>query len=457
MLHIDSLLTVSPRKETEMKEPKSSALCFITILVILLGMGGPLTAITHAFELTPMEQLGKSIFFDQNLSINQNQSCAVCHTPEAGWTGPNSEINNGGAVYEGSILGRFGDRRPPSSAYATSSPVLHYVIEKKEAVFVGGNFWDGRATGEKLGNPAADQAQGPFLNPMEQALPDSACVVYRVCTEADYTDLFKEMFGEKACNITWPADINSDCSNSKMVDLSDGDRINVETAYDNIAIAIATYEGSSESNAYTSKFDYYLVGKVDLTKEEKKGLNLFKGKGKCANCHILAPGPNGEPPLFTDFTYDNLGVSRNPENPWYNSEFNPLGYEWVDGGLGNFLKTRPEYVRFWPENYGKQKVPTLRNVDKRPYPDFVKAYMHNGYFKDLRRVVEFYSERDKKPVCSDPFTTDAQAQIMDCWPEPEVADNVNAKELGKLNLTDDQIDAIVAFMKTLSDGYKLHN
>jgi cytochrome c peroxidase len=231
----------------------------------------------------------------------------------------------------------------------------------------------------------------------------------------------------------------------------------VETAYDNIAIAIATYEGSSESNAYTSKFDYYLVGKVDLTKEEKKGLNLFKGKGKCANCHILAPGPNGEPPLFTDFTYDNLGVSRNPENPWYNSEFNPLGYEWVDGGLGNFLKTRPEYVRFWPENYGKQKVPTLRNVDKRPYPDFVKAYMHNGYFKDLRRVVEFYSERDKKPVCSDPFTTDAQAQIMDCWPEPEVADNVNAKELGKLNLTDDQIDAIVAFMKTLSDGYKLHN
>jgi cytochrome c peroxidase len=85
----------------------------------------------------------------------------------------------------------------------------------------------------------------------------------------------------------------------------------------NIAIAIATYENSPESNAYTSKFDYYLAGMVDLTKEEKKGLNMFKGKGKCANCHTIDPGPNGEPPLFTDFTYDNLGVPRNPENPWY--------------------------------------------------------------------------------------------------------------------------------------------
>jgi cytochrome c peroxidase len=131
--------------------------------------------------LTDNEQLGKSIFFDQNLSKNQNQSCAVCHAPEVGWTGPLSDINADGAVYEGSILGRFGNRKPPSSAYATPSPILHFVIEKKEALFIGGNFWDGRATGEKLGNPAADQAQGPFLNPVEQALSDNACVVYRVC------------------------------------------------------------------------------------------------------------------------------------------------------------------------------------------------------------------------------------------------------------------------------------
>ena len=119
--------------------------------------------------LSPKEQLGKSIFFDTNLSINQNQSCASCHDPAWGWTGPSSEVNAAGAVYEGSIPGRFGNRKPPSAAYATLSPIFH---QDKKGLFVGGNFWDGRATGEVLGNPAADQALGPFLNEVEQALPD---------------------------------------------------------------------------------------------------------------------------------------------------------------------------------------------------------------------------------------------------------------------------------------------
>ena len=120
-------------------------------------------------ELAPEAQLGKSIFFDSTLSINQNQSCASCHDPAWGWTGPSAAINAGGGVYEGSIPARFGDRKPPSAAYATPSPIFH---QDKKGLFVGGNFWDGRATGEKLGNPAADQAQGPFLNPVEQALPE---------------------------------------------------------------------------------------------------------------------------------------------------------------------------------------------------------------------------------------------------------------------------------------------
>ena len=128
----------------------------------------------RAQSLTPIEQLGKSIFFDQRLSINQNQSCAACHGPAVGWTGPVSATNTGGSVYEGSIDGRFGDRKPPSSAYATQSPVLHF--QSKGDLWLGGNFWDGRATGAKPSNPAADQAQGPFLNPAEQALRDSACV-----------------------------------------------------------------------------------------------------------------------------------------------------------------------------------------------------------------------------------------------------------------------------------------
>ena len=158
----------------------------ITVLIIVLTLPD---GITWA-QLLPEEQLGKSIFFDRNLSIFQNQSCAACHAPGVGWTGPLSEINATGSVYEGSIAGRFGNRKPPSSAYATPSPILNFVLEKPKnknkrgALFIGGNFWDGRATGEKLGNPAANQAQGPFLNPLEQALTDSVCVVYRVCNPA---------------------------------------------------------------------------------------------------------------------------------------------------------------------------------------------------------------------------------------------------------------------------------
>jgi len=431
---------------------KTILFCTVALL-LLVGLG-----IATGQSLFPIEDLGKSIFFDENLSFNTNQSCASCHDPAWGWTGPDSTINAEGSVYEGSIAGRFGNRKPPSSAYATLSPILHFVIEKKEALFIGGNFWDGRATGEKLGNPAADQAQGPFLNPLEQALPDNACVVYRVCNpviSGDYPVILEDVWGPDSCNITWPADIDTVCAmEDGMVVLSPEDGAISDRAYDQIALSIVAYEASPESNAFTSKYDAFVAGEVKLTKQEKKGLNLFKSKGKCAKCHILDPGPNGEPPLFTDFTYDNLGVPRNPQNPFYDQlDFNPLGDNWVDKGLGGFLATRPEYAKYAEENLGKQKVPTLRNVDLRLSEGSVKAYGHNGYFKSLKGIVHFYSTRDVKPQCLDPFTTEADALAQGCWPEPEVADNVNTKELGKLNLTEKQENAIVEFLKTLSDGY----
>ncbi|BBA33912.1 cytochrome c, 2 heme-binding sites [Methylocaldum marinum] len=386
-------------------------------------------AVTHA--LTPSEALGKAIFFDKNLSFNGDQACAACHMPNTGWTGPDSGINATGAVYEGSISGRFGNRKPPSSAYATFSPVLHYVIENNEALFLGGNFWNGRATGERLGNPAADQALGPFLNPVEQALSSPADVVSRVCN-GTYAGLFLQVWGPDACAPD-----------------------KVDAAYRYIARSVAAFEASPESNAFTSKYDYFLKGKARLTLREKIGLKLFKGKAKCANCHILDPGPDGQPPLFTDFTYDNIGVPRNPDNPFYTQpEFNPEGAAWVDLGLGEFLSSRTDYQQFAWENRGKQKVPTLRNVDKRPYREFAKAYAHNGYFKTLKGIVHFYNTRDVKPACSDPFTREADALAQNCWPEPEVPENVNTAEMGNLHLTNAQENAIVAFLKTLSDGYK---
>lgn len=400
----------------------------VSALSLAVTLSAPMAV---AQPLTPMEELGKSIFFDKDLSLNGNQACASCHAPEVGWTGPDAEINTLGSVYEGSVSGRFGNRKPPSSAYATFSPILHKEIHKKQLLFVGGSFWDGRATGEKLGSPAADQAQGPFLNPLEQALPSSAEVVSKVCS-SDYGGLFVAVWGPGAC-----------------------DPGNEDEDYDRIALSIARFEASPESNAFTSKYDYYLKGMARLSKQEKKGLKLFKSKAKCARCHTIDDGPGDQAPLFTDFSYDNLGLPRNPDNPFYNQlAFNPLGENWIDLGLGAFLASRMDYAPFANENYGKQKVPTLRNVDKRPNEGFTKAYGHNGYFKSLKGIVHFYNTRDVKPTCSDPFTTEADALAQGCWPEPEVSANVNHKETGNLHLTDAQEDAIVAFMKTLSDGYQ---
>lgn len=388
------------------------------LLALSVGVGVAVSA-----EPTAKETLGKLIFFDENLSVNMNQSCATCHAPSAGWTGPEPIINAHGAVYEGSIPNAFGDRKPPSSAYATQSPVLH--VDKK-GVFVGGNFWDGRATGERLGSPAAEQALGPFLNSKEQALAAPADVVGLVCTSA-YAQLFKDVWGADVC----PTDPASEPEK-------------VSQAYDKIGYSIAAYEASPEVNAFTSKYDWSMHGKAKLTQQERRGFALFQGKGKCAKCHVS----EGRAPLFTDYTYDNLGIPKNPENPVYVD--NP-GF--VDPGLGGFLASRPDYAAYVDANMGKHKVPTLRNVDLRPSPGDVKAYGHNGYFKSLEGIVHFYNTRDVLPACPGDYT-EAQAMAAKCWPAPEVAENVNTGELGDLSLSADDEAAIVAFLKTLSDGYK---
>ncbi|WNG23177.1 cytochrome C [Cystobacter fuscus] len=381
---------------------------------------------TPVTQLTPTELLGGKLFFDTNLSEPRGQSCAVCHGPEVGWTGPDELLNKLGSIYEGAVPGRFGNRKAPSSAYATPSPIFH-LVDAQQGTFAGGNFWDGRATGEKLGNPAADQAQGPFLNPVEQNNPSAAAVVAKVCA-GSYGSLFRSVYGEDICDAT-----------------------QVDKAYDGIALAIAAYEGSREVSAFTSKFDAYRAGHATLTDQELRGLRLFEDKAKCSNCHTSQPGPNGEPPLFTDYSYDNLGAPRNPLNPWYGQfEFNPLGRAWIDYGVADFLVTRPEWRQYARGNLGRQKVPTLRNVDKRPRPDFVKAYTHNGYFKSLKSIIHFYNTRDVLPVClpENPGTPGA-----DCWPPPEVGLNVNTQEMGNLGLTPEEEDALVAFLGTLSDGY----
>ncbi len=352
-------------------------------------------------SLTSIQLLGKNIFFDK-ISVPANKTaCADCHGSSVGFTGPDALINKHGSVYPGAN-GSFGNRKPPSAAYATFSPVLSQV----GGVFVGGNFWDGRATGERLGSPSAEQALGPFLNPREHNVTNPLAVL-KIIETSEYISLWKKVWGEK-------------------LRYSTQEEINLN--FDRVGLAIAAYEGSSEVNQFSSKFDYYLKGIIKLSPEEKQGLNLFNNKGKCALCHISI----GKKPLFTDFTFDNLGAPKNPENPVY--KYNP-GF--IDFGLGGFLLTRPDYISMAPVNMGKHKVPTLRNVDKRSGIGFIKAYMHNGVFKSLKEVVHFYNTRDDGS-----------------WPAPEVSANINTVEVGNLGLSDREENAIVAFMKTLSDGYR---
>ena len=226
------------------------------------------------------------------------------------------------------------------------------------------------------------------------------------------------------------------------VSLSPEDRAKSDIAYDNIALSIAEYEDSPEVNAFTSKYDYSLAKVVKLTRQERKGLALFKGKGKRKKCHILGR----DRPLLTDFTFDNLGIPQNPENPA------GVAPDFVDPGLGGFLQSAGYDEDLYEEEWGKQKVPTLRNVDLRPDAEFVKAFGHNGYFKSLEGIVHFYNTQDVKPECPGPCT-EAEALAADCWPPPEVPETVNEAELGDLRLTPQDEEDLVAFLKTLSDGY----
>jgi cytochrome c peroxidase len=376
-------------------------------------------------ELTPMEELGKALFFDK-ISDPDWMSCATCHAPISGWTGPIPGINLKGSVYRGAVPMRFGNRKPPSSAYATLSPIFHY--DSGEGLFIGGNFWDGRATGEILGNPAADQALGPFLNPVEQNNASKQAVLEQIA-ESKYADLWEAVWGDP---------------------ISYDTQTEIDENYDNVGLAIAAYEGSSEVNQFSSKYDAYLEDPVTypLTEQEEWGLELFEDeeKGNCAACHPSTVGPYSDKPLFTDFSFDNLGVPKNPENPFYDMDevylddgvtpINPEGDAWIDPGLGGFLMSIGQEPAVYEAEWGKHKVPTLRNVDKRPGKKFPKAYGHNGFFKSLEEITHFYNTRD-----------------VETWPPPEVVENVNTEELGNLGLSAEEEAAIVEFMKTLSDGY----
>ena len=389
----------------------------LVLATVALALAAPAASSGGASERGSKVALGKLIFFDENLSQPRGQSCASCHDPDVGFTAPDSSINAKGAVMPGAVHSRFGNRKPPSAAYATPSPVLSY--DPVEGLFLGGVFWDGRATGWTLGLPAAEQALGPFLNPVEQNLPSKAEVLHRICA-GSYGELFRKVWGKAACDPSF-----------------------ADVAYNYVGLSVAAFEDSPFVNRYSSKFDRVLGGKERFTWFEQKGFEVFAGKGNCSACHVLEPADR---PLFTDNTFDNLGIPKNPLNPVYRSD-----PSFSDEGLGAFLtkqEDRPDYKQYAGVNLGKQRVPTLRNVDKRPYRGFVKAYGHNGYFKSLEQIVHFYNTRDVLRRCPDDYKGAAGVW---CWPVPEYEATVNRSELGNLGLTLGEEAALVAFLKTLSD------
>jgi cytochrome c peroxidase len=334
--------------------------------------------------------------------------------------------------------------------------------------FIGGMFWDGRATGWTLNDPLAEQAQGPFLNRLEMNTPHLISLCMKVRRSA-YANLFREVWGPQSLRC-FPCKYTQAFYTAHFQEI-----------FNRIAKSIASFERSNEMNPFNSKFDDFWrnaeaaglrVSSINPTNlpsyqnlglmpMELNGLLIFNTKGKCAVCHPLQTNYGSAYPLFTDFKYHNLGIPKNPLNPFYSMPriWNPNGFDWIDSGLGGFLaKTRGasdslgfprDYRTFAAENYGKHKTPTLRNIDKRPFPEFVKSYGHNGYFKSIMEIVHFYNMRDVQPICTGGV---GENPPFNCTPKPEVPYNINMTDMGNLGLTQQEGMALIAFLKTLSDS-----
>ena len=361
--------------------------------------------------------LGRKIYFDSRFSEPSGmQSCSSCHLPQMGFVGMGSIASTPttrgfiAGIAEGAVSGAYGGRKPPSAAYATYSPTFKLNGED----FEGGLFWDGRATGLRLGIPAAEQALGPFMNPVEQNHPTKEAVLVKIKNDPEYMTLWRSVWGNEM-PLTTEAEIAQN--------------------YDRIGLAIAEYEASSEVNQFSSKYDAYTKKQVDLTPLEKQGLSLFNGKAKCDKCHE-SDSKGGIPAMFTDFGYENIGLPTNIDF------LNPMnrGNSPTDFGLGGILinSQNPNWKSLATQNMGKFRTPTLRNVAKG---EANKRFMHNGALQSLEEVVHFYNTRDVDPA----------------WRSPEVLMNMETGDVGNLGLSKKEELAIVAFLRTLSDGWMSSN
>ena len=349
--------------------------------------------------------LGKLAFEDPLLSEPAGQACADCHAATYSFRDPEADHSTSMGV----IAGRFGSRNAQSAMYAAQVPPLHF--DPIEQQIAGGLFWDGRA------DSLEDQAGGPLLNALEMNNPDRASVVEKVRL-SDYADGFRAAFGDDALD-------------------------DVDGAYAHLTTALAAYERTPAFAPFDSKYDHVLAGTASLTASEKRGLAIFEdpARGNCASCHPSRPGVDGSPPMFTNFTYANLGIPRYANNLYFvqPAPLNPDGAAFRDRGLGHTLGDAAQD--------GKFRTPTLRNIAR------TAPYGHNGYFANLSYFLDFLNTRDigSTTVGTCSRSPDAPAAICQ-WPAPELANASLDHRVGHLQLSQQDIDDLVAFLETLTDG-----
>ena len=364
------------------------------LCVAALVLAGPASTEAPAVPTT-LEALGRDLFRDPNLSANRTQACASCHDPARAFSDPR------GAASPGDDGISLGDRNAPTVTYAALIPPFGRDAEGR---WIGGQFHDGRAA------TLEDQAAGPPLNPIEMGMPDAAAVVARLRENPAYGAAFPALFG---------AGVWDDPAR----------------AFAAMTQAIAAFERTADFASFDSRYDRFLRGEITLTPEEELGRVLFFSQQftNCSLCHRLGTSEMDPRETFTDYRYFNIGT---PENTALR-EMNGVAPGTVDAGLAaNPAAAGDVGAR------GQFRVPTLRNVA------VTGPYMHNGVFADLRTVVLFYNtynsrdpERHINPETGAPFGP------------PPVPETLATEELTQGPALDDRrIDAIVAFLRTLTDA-----
>ncbi len=464
------------------------------------AVGGPLPPVPtppNIITLEPVEQLGKDMLYDDTMSNPTGYACAQCHAPTAGYTsGLESIINLAAGVPPGVVPGRWDNRKAYGYSYAAYSPEGPY-YDATLGVYVGGNFWDGRAYN------TAVQAQGPPINPNEMNNTPAGTapnqyppLLVKKIQSRPYTPLIKKIYGK---------DVFTKYTQRQIFEIW--------------GEAIAAFEASGDVCQFSSKYDASQYGVpaqtlYTLSASEERGRILYGvggnptndptyGSAQCFQCHSDAafPGVLLETDFketFTMYCFANIGVPKNLANPYYQmtdptsnpTGYNPLGTNYIDWGLGanavggldgtKFFNNTPGDI---PQFQGLFLTPTTRNSDLRPSPTFIKAYFHNGFAKSLAEVVHFYNTRNiavnssGQQVAFD-LTVGPPTGYTAIWPPPEVLTNVQNVagytpaqaaaagttgvtaqngQVGNLGLTASQEADLVNFLKILSDGFTKPN